>query len=61
MHKTALHQVRELIRRAKAWRNVTWGDNKVGKPKSYLISLLVITAYDRVKNKHRKMKLLAQE
>lgn len=57
------HQrVHELIRRAKAWRNVTWGTSGDGRPKSYLVSLLVITAYDRTSNKHRKsFKSLAKE
>ena len=37
-------QVKEFIRRAKAWRNCQeWGDR--GKPKSYLLSVLVLKAY----------------
>ena len=36
--------VKEYIRRAKAWRNREWGSNTEGKPKSYLISLLVVRA-----------------
>ena len=40
-------KVKELIRRAKAWRNMVWAGNKDGRPKSYLLSLLVITAYHR--------------
>jgi len=38
-------KVKELIRRAKAWRNRSWLGEKSGRPKSYLMSLLVITAY----------------
>jgi len=41
-------QVKELIRRMKAWRNVMWEGSKQSRPKSFLISLLVITAYNRV-------------
>ena len=39
-------QVKELIRRAKRWRNDQWSSDKpdIGKPKSYLISVLVIHA-----------------
>lgn len=41
--------VKEYIRRAKAWRNREWGKSKYGKPKSYLLSLLIVRAY---KNSH---------
>lgn len=39
-------QVKELIKRAKKWRNDQWRSDKpdIGKPKSYLISVLVIHA-----------------
>ena len=57
-------QVRELIRRAKAWRNVEWRkSDDPGRPKSYLISLLVIAAHHRVTEKsvsHMKFKRLAK-
>jgi hypothetical protein len=38
--------VKEYIRRAKAWRIRVWGACKEGKPKSYLLSLLVVRAYE---------------
>ena len=41
-------QVKQLIRRAKAWRNIHWKDSKEGKPKLYCLSILVIIAYDRL-------------
>jgi len=41
-------RVKELICRMKAWRNVMWEGSKESRPKSFLISLLVITAYNRV-------------
>ena len=58
--------MKELIRRAKAWRNVTWKheDGKSEKPKSYLISLLVIKAYSEVasnKGAAQNFKALAHE
>lgn len=37
--------VKEYICRAKAWRNKVWGKDPKGKPKSYLMSLLVLKAY----------------
>ena len=41
-------QVKELIKRAKAWRNKLWSETKLpNKPKSYLISLLVLNAYEK--------------
>ena len=41
-------QVKEYIRRAKAWRNRMWPKNEEGegRPKSYLMSLLVVEAYE---------------
>ena len=39
--------MKEYIRRAKAWRNEVWGKNKEGKPKSYLLSLLVVKACEK--------------
>ena len=37
--------MKEFIKRAKAWRNgQKWGDR--GKPKSYLLSVLVLRAYE---------------
>ena len=52
--------VLDLITRAKAWKKVMWKDETAGKPKSYLISLLVITAYDRVQYKTRKLKAVVR-
>ena len=45
-------QARELIRRAKAWRNGVWPDGVycIGRPKSYLISILVLRAYEKAKS-----------
>ena len=39
-------QVKEYIRRAKAWRNRMWANGGEGKPSSYLMSLLVLEAYE---------------
>ena len=39
-------QVKEFIKRAKAWRNLMWKGEYSGKPKSYLISVLVLRAYE---------------
>ena len=41
-------QVKEFISRAKAWRNKVWPKSTggSGRPKSYLISLLVLRAYE---------------
>ena len=38
-----------MIKRAKAWRNKKWPykENGIGRPKSFLIGLLVVEAYDR--------------
>ena len=36
--------MKEYIRRAKAWRNREWMRSNEGRPKSYLISLLVVKA-----------------
>ncbi len=55
-----IYQVKELIRRTKAWRNVEWKDSSKQKPKSYLITILVIAAYDRVHTKDVKFKELAR-
>ena len=40
-----------------------WADNKDGRPKSYLLSLLVITAYARVPaaNLNRRLKTYAHK
>ena len=56
----SIYQVRELIRRAKAWRNVEWKDSSKDEPKSYLITLLVIAARDCVHTKDVKFKELAR-
>ena len=39
---------REFIRRAKAWRDLKWPRNTsgMGRPKTYLLSVLVLYAYD---------------
>ncbi len=43
-----VNQAKELIRRAKAWRNKEWPEGKqcIERPKSYLISILVLRAYE---------------
>lgn len=42
------NEVKELIKRAKAWRNTKWASKHTpGKPKSYLISVLVLRAFER--------------
>ena len=43
---TNIQDIKEYIRRAKAWMNREWGRSKTGKPKSYLMSLLVVRAYE---------------
>jgi hypothetical protein len=43
-------KVKEYIKRAKKWRDEYWpkGVQGTGRPKSFLLELLVIEAYDRV-------------
>lgn len=54
-------QAKELIRRAKAWRNTQWREPGCGgKPKSYLISLLVYYAYEKEYDEDMNMEELAQ-
>ena len=36
----------DYIKKVKAWRNTMWDDQAEGRPKSYLIELLVIKAYE---------------
>ena len=45
---------RDLIKRAKAWRDHTWprGSGGTGRPSSYLVSLLVAKAFE---NSQKKM------
>ena len=43
------YKAKEYIRRAKHWRNVNFGDREVGRPSSYLMSLLVLKAYQVAK------------
>ncbi|XP_064392105.1 2'-5'-oligoadenylate synthase 1-like [Halichondria panicea] len=47
------NEVKVLIQRAKAWRNKQWPNVYPGqkKPKSYFLSLLVLKAYQRAKEK----------
>ena len=40
-----IFKAKEYIRRAKAWRNKYFGADKLGRPSSYLMSLLVVKAY----------------
>uniref|UniRef100_A0A1X7V266 2'-5'-oligoadenylate synthetase 1 domain-containing protein n=1 Tax=Amphimedon queenslandica TaxID=400682 RepID=A0A1X7V266_AMPQE len=47
------NEVKEYIKRFKAWRNLHWpkGQDAVGRPKSYLLGLLMIKAYEKSKDK----------
>jgi hypothetical protein len=41
-------ETKEYIRRAKAWRNKVWNRSSIdGRPSSYLMSLLVVRAYEK--------------
>lgn len=40
-------QVKDLIRKAKMWRNLIYRDTHRARPKSYLMALLVIAAHER--------------
>lgn len=42
-------QVKEYIKRFKAWRNQNWpkGGDTRGRPKSYLLGLLMVRAYEK--------------
>ena len=40
-----LQKTKDYIRRAKAWRNSVWS-GKDGRPSSFLMSLLVVRAYE---------------
>ena len=48
-----MKQVKEYIKRFKAWRNHHWpkGRDAIGRPKSYLLSLLMIKAYNESEDK----------
>jgi len=41
--------VKELVKRAKAWRNKAWSRDSTGKPKSYLIAVLIVHAFEKAK------------
>ena len=41
-----MQKTKDYIRRAKAWRNSVWSGSKDGKPSSFLMSLLVVRAYE---------------
>jgi hypothetical protein len=45
-------QAKEYIRRAKAWRNKYFGADKLGRPSSYLMSLLVVKAYETANRRY---------
>ena len=49
-------QVKEYIIRAKAWRNRLWPKSQrgSGRPSSYLISLLVLKAYENQQARHSR-------
>jgi hypothetical protein len=46
------NQAKEYIRRAKAWRNKYFGADKPGRPSSYLMSLLVVKAYETANRRY---------
>lgn len=46
-----LWQVKEFIKRAKAWRNSVWERVKEGKPKSFFLSVLVLRAHELARKK----------
>ena len=69
MHITlqTLSQVKEYIKRAKAWRNAKWPSSQTvdGRPKSFLLGLLVVEAFQRSVHKDgasvtREMKQLVK-
>ena len=39
-------QAKEFIKRAKAWRNKKWEGGHEGRPKSYLLSVIVLRAHE---------------
>ena len=43
---TLLQEVKEYIRKAKIWRNENWKKDEIGRPSSYLMSLLVVKAFE---------------
>lgn len=47
-HKLGIYQVKNFIRQAKKWRDDKWPEDEggEGRPSSYLISLLVIKAFN---------------
>ncbi|CAI8023927.1 2'-5'-oligoadenylate synthase 1A [Geodia barretti] len=45
-------QAKEYIRRAKAWRNKYFGADVPGRPSSYLMSLLVVKAYETANRRY---------
>ena len=49
-----------LIKRFKAWRNETWplGSPNGGRPKSILLSFLVLISYDSAPESVKQAKLL---
>lgn len=44
-------EVKEYIRRAKIWRNTHWEKGERGRPSSYLMSLLVLKAFNKARSK----------
>lgn len=43
--------MKEYIKRLKAWRNYHWARDIEGRPKSYLLGLLMIRAYEKSSSK----------
>ena len=44
------------MKRAKAWKNKNWpeGEKCIGRPKSYLICILVLSAYQKAEEQHEQ-------
>ena len=51
-------QVKEFCRRFKAWRTISWEEStdQDGQPKSYLLTILVVIAFDRLPDDKKEMK-----
>ena len=41
-------KIKQLSRRFKAWRNITWKDSTDGRPSSYLLVIVMVIAFDRM-------------
>ena len=41
-------KIKQLSRRFKAWRNITWEDSTDGRPSSYILVILVVIAFNKL-------------